>query len=209
MLTAQTKRGARTRQPLRMTESQFVEWAFAHRDVRAEWEDGRVVIMAPVSNEEDDLNGWLLSVMRFLVEQRDLGVMKGPNFMVRFASQKRRRLPDAMFISKARQSWLRTNHLEGAPDLVIEIVSRDSQTRDRRKKFLEYEKAGVREYWIVDPLSKTVEVYGLHRGKFVDVACEKGIWKSAVLTGFFLNEAWLWRRPLPLMSEVFKAWGLS
>lgn len=163
--------------------------------------------MAPVSNEEDDLNGWLLSVIRVFAEQKDLGVVKGPEFMVRFARQKRRRLPDLMFIAKSRQSLLRKNHFEGAPDAIIEIVSTDSQTRDRRKKFMEYEKAGVREYWIIDPLTRTAEQYALRRGKFVEVEPEAGVWHSTTLTGFFLKESWIWRRPLPTLVSALKELG--
>lgn len=48
---------------------------------------------------------------------------------------------------------------EGAPDMVIEIVSPSSQHRDYLIKLLKYRAAGVREYWIVNPISQTVQVY--------------------------------------------------
>jgi Uma2 family endonuclease len=55
---------------------------------------------------------------------------------------------------------------KGAPDLVIEILSPSTQRHDRVTKFNLYQEAGVREYWIVDPLSKTVQVYVLENGIF-------------------------------------------
>ncbi|MCL1844316.1 MAG: Uma2 family endonuclease [Defluviitaleaceae bacterium] len=55
----------------------------------------------------------------------------------------------------------------GAPDLVIEVLSPGTTKRDRRIKFLKYEQAGVREYWIVDPGNKTVETYVLENQKLV------------------------------------------
>ena len=127
-----------------MTEREFVAWAYAGENIRAEWENGKVITRAPVSAAEDDLNNWLLSILRMFCEERHMGTVKGSQFMVRFARQKRRRMPDLMFISKARQNLIKPTHLEGAPDVAFEIVSADSQTRDRRKKFLEYQKAGVR-----------------------------------------------------------------
>ncbi len=52
----------------------------------------------------------------------------------------------------------------GAPDWVIEIVSPASEKMDRRIKLLKYRTAGVREYWIVDPLKETVTVYDFEKG---------------------------------------------
>ena len=55
----------------------------------------------------------------------------------------------------------------GAPDLVIEILSPSSGNRDRLLKFNKYLQAGVREYWIVDPESRVVEVHTLESGRYV------------------------------------------
>jgi Uma2 family endonuclease len=48
---------------------------------------------------------------------------------------------------------------KGSPDLIIEILSPATARKDLKEKFLRYERAGVREYWIVDPLGKIVTVY--------------------------------------------------
>jgi Uma2 family endonuclease len=131
--------------------------------------------------------------------------------MVRLAKQRRRRVPDLLFVSKERSHLLRPNHLEGAPDLSVEIVSPDSQSRDRRDKFAEYEAAGVREYWIVDPLSRTVEAYALHAaGKFRLIeATDDGRLASAVLPGFYLRPDWLWQEPLPDVIATLRELGVQ
>ena len=49
--------------------------------------------------------------------------------------------------------------IHGTPDLVVEILSPSTAQNDRIKKKIAYEKYGVKEYWIVDPISKSVEVY--------------------------------------------------
>jgi Uma2 family endonuclease len=187
---------------LQMTEEEFVAWCDS--DTRAEWVDGKVVIMSPSSVEQDDLNTWLLSILRHFLEHHDLGRVFGPNVTARLATQKRRRIPDLFVVLKARLQHVMENHLEGAPDLIIEIVAPESQTRDRREKYFEYEKAGVREYWILDPLSQQLEAYALKRGKYVEIEPEKDIWRSTVLSGFYLKSSWLWRIPLPKLATIEK-----
>ena len=54
----------------------------------------------------------------------------------------------------------------GPPDIAVEVISPSSAKNDRYRKFRLYEKAGVREYWIVDGVNETVEVYALQNGKF-------------------------------------------
>ncbi|MBR2179463.1 MAG: Uma2 family endonuclease [Selenomonadaceae bacterium] len=55
--------------------------------------------------------------------------------------------------------------IHGTPDLVVEILSKSTAIKDRMDKFVIYEKFGVKEYWIVDPFIKSVEVYLLKDGK--------------------------------------------
>jgi Uma2 family endonuclease len=191
-----------------MSEHEFAAWALSNEDARAEWEDGKVILMAPVSDAEDDINGWLSAILRLFVEQRELGVIKGPNFFVRFARQKRRRIPDLLFVASSRKHLIRETYLEGAPDAAVEIVSRDSQTLDRRKKYQEYEKGGVREYWIIDPLSQTLEAYALRRGRYAEIDARKGAVRSIVLPGFYVKPEWLFRRPLPKVLAIQKELGL-
>lgn len=192
----------------RMTEQQFVDWAEGKEDLRAEWVDGEVIIMSPASVEHDQLLIWLFNILHPFVEHHELGMVVGPNVTVRLATQKRRRIPDVLFVSKTRTHLVKENHIEGAPDLVMEVISPESQTRDRRKKYLEYEKGGVREYWILDPLSQRMEAYGLKRGKFVELEQNDKTIASALLPGFYLRSAWLWRRPMPKVLTIQKELGL-
>jgi Uma2 family endonuclease len=186
---------------VRMTEAQFEEWC--DEDLRAEWVDGEIIIMAPANFEHDDLNTWLTTLLRMFIEEHDLGIICA-NVSVRFGALRRRRDPDLFFISKDRQHLMRPTYFDAAPDLAIEIVSPDSQSRDRREKFTEYEKAGVREYWIIDPLSKTAELYRLERKRFLAVEATDGVLPSSVLRGFRLKPGLLWRKPLPKVSTVLR-----
>ncbi len=66
--------------------------------------------------------------------------------------------PDLLFISKERFGILTAKNVQGAPDLVIEILSDNTSRRDKTLKLGIYERSGVLEYWLVDPQRQTVRV---------------------------------------------------
>ena len=70
--------------------------------------------------------------------------------------------PDLLFVSKARQNLITDRAIEGAPDLVIEILSPTTSRSDRVTKAQIYARHHVAAYWIVDPERETVEVYLLN-----------------------------------------------
>ncbi len=95
--------------------------------------------------------------------------------------------PDLLFIAADRLSEILTeDNVQGAPDLIVEILSPSNWLVDRREKFEVYQEAGVREYWIVDTDQRLVEVFVLREGVFTQI----GRWgggekvRSEVLTGF-------------------------
>jgi len=190
---------------VRWTERQFADWSFGRFD--AEWADGEVILMAPVSDAHDDLDTWLITLLRTFVEARRLGVIRH-NMFVRFPGQRRRRVPDLMFISEANRGRIRRTVVEGAPDLIIEIVSPDGQNRDRRDKYLEYAEAGVREYWLVDPLSQTLDAYALRSRKYRAIRPVEGRTESKVLHGFFLRPEWLFGKACRPVAAVLKELGV-
>lgn len=69
--------------------------------------------------------------------------------------------PDILFISKDRLRIIGEKNIEGPPCLVIEILSEETAHRDLIQKKRLYERFGVKEYWIVDPVKERVELYTL------------------------------------------------
>ena len=74
-------------------------------------------------------------------------------------------IPDAMIV--CNPDIITDRRIEGTPDLVVEVVSKSTERKDRREKLETYAKYGVKEYWIVEPRRKSVEVYLLKEGAFV------------------------------------------
>ena len=198
-----------TAAPPRMTESEFVAWCGGFEHARAEWVDGEVVVMSPANRGHVRLNRFLIAVLNSFVEDGDLGEILGPEFVARFHAEGRlrRRVPDLLFVVKERQNLVGPTYLDGPPDLAVEVVSPDSGDRDHDEKYRDYESGGVREYWIIDPEAKTLEAYRLDGGAFRRIEEAGGRVASAVLPGFFLRPDWLWRDPLPRVSDVLRELG--
>src|SRR5688572_29670021 len=92
--------------------------------------------------------------------------------------------PDLLWISAENtEAIIEKNFVRGAPDLVIEVFSPGTVRRDRREKFHLYEKAGVREYWMLDVDEKLLEIWQLQDGRFmlVDVFGVEDECKSPLL----------------------------
>lgn len=194
--------------PERISEQEFERWVLATEGVRAEWVKGAVQMMSPAGFEHFDLNGWLYRLLCEFVEVKKVGGIVGFDCMVRLDGGETRRVPDIVYVSEVRRSLMKPTYFEGPPDLVVEIVSHDSQSRDWREKFLEYEAAGVREYWIVDPMSQRIEAYSPGEdGKYVRIAEVEGRIPSTVLPGLSLRNDWLWANPRPTVSSLLAELG--
>ena len=74
--------------------------------------------------------------------------------------------PDVIVVLNANKAILHDSRIIGAPDLVVEVSSPGTATHDRRKKYDAYAKAGVREYWLADPASHSVEIRILEDGDY-------------------------------------------
>jgi len=148
------------------TYADFLGW---DEDFRAELHDGEVVIMAPpLTAHQEILSNLLFQIMGFL-QGKKCKVFPAP-FGVRLFPKKDRSddtvfEPDIVVICD--QEKLDKHGCNGPPDFVIEIISPSTAKYDRVYKLRKYEKAGVREYWIVDPETKSVQVYTLENGRFL------------------------------------------
>lgn len=162
---------------------------------RYEWVRGRLVEMSPPPSFDNGRHiVFLLEIMDAYAQHHDLGVVVGDHFAQRLGDTVR--IPDVAFFRKAHLDRIKATHSEGGADLVVEIVSPDSGARDRGEKFEEYERAGIEEYWIVDPIRRLAEFYRLNNGLYGRVETDAdGCVQSSTLPGFFVKVAWLWDRP--------------
>jgi Uma2 family endonuclease len=184
----------------------FEEYLTLTTDKKAEWVDGEVVYMTLVSIRHEQLRGFLFFVLKGFVQRHNLGSVFGPETMMRLEEQRRGREPDILFITNNKTRLLREDYLDGAADLVVEIVSPESIGRDRGEKFIEYEAAGIKEYWLIDPHRYQAEFYNLGvDGRYYLMSLDSdGIFRSNVIEEFWLRVEWLWALPneLDVLREL-------
>jgi len=148
------------------TYMDFLDW---DEDFRAELHDGEIVIMAPPVTKHQQVIGELFFQIRSYLEGKSCKVFPAP-FGVRLFPKKDRSddtvfEPDIVVVCDLAK--LDKHGCNGAPDFVIEVISLSTAKYDRVYKLRKYEKAGVREYWIVDPETKSVQVFTLENGRFL------------------------------------------
>lgn len=182
----------------------FEEYLEQSSDTRqCEWIDGVIITMPGASFEHQDLSGFLSSIMRAFVLQKELGVVLYSPFAMKLKSQRRGREPDILFVGKERTRLIKKNYLDGAADLVVEIISPESVGRDRGEKFVEYEAAKIKEYWLIDPTRRQAEFYHLNdEGIYRLADVSKGVFHSEVLPEFFLRVEWLWKKNLSTLGAL-------
>lgn len=179
---------------------------FAAGEGRFEWAEGNLLEMEPTSDEHAREMLFLASAMGYYAEEHDAGEVMPDQFAQRL-DEDTVRVPDVAFFKKSSLGKIKPTHSEGGADLVIEIVSRDSRLRDKGEKFYEYERAGVEEYWIIDPERRRAEFYRLSEGAYEPVLPDaEGKIHSSALKGFFLRVEWLWNRPR--LRDVYRELGL-
>lgn len=100
------------------------------------------------------------------VEKNDLGEVVFAPMDVYF-SETDTPQPDIIFIATDRLDIIGEQMIEGAPDLIMEILSPSTAYYDLKDKKRLYEASGVKEYWIVDPKAGEIEVYELVEGRYV------------------------------------------
>ncbi|HEY3231525.1 MAG TPA: Uma2 family endonuclease [Roseiflexaceae bacterium] len=187
---------------------EFLEWC--DDETHAEWVDGEIMMAPPPNTEHQMIRDFLVKILGVYVEARELGAVISAPYLMRLPSRPSGREPDLLFVSKERANLMTHQLLNGPADLVVEIVSPESIGRDRGDKFVEYEAAGVREYWLIDPLREQAEFYQLGadgRYRLGPVGTD-GIYRSLVLDGFWLRVAWFWQNPLPPVLSLLKELGV-
>ncbi len=187
--------------PQRLTWEEYLR--FGEENTLAEWIDGRVIVLFSGSTKHQEIVGFLQTVIGLFSETHHLGQAFIAPYAMKLNPQRRGREPDVLFVSREREHLIERTFLNGAADLVVEIVSPESVERDSVQKFVEYETAGIREYWLIDYTNQTAVFYQLDQeGHYQAGEISDGVFRSSVLLGFFVRESWFWQERLPTLAAL-------
>lgn len=193
----------------RMTAKDF--FRRAPEDRKAELIDGVMIMPSPPSDKHERLVGFLFTLTRMYGEEKNLGEVRGSRTAVELEEDQAPE-PDVLFVAKERANIIADEGVFGAPDLVVEVLSASTASYDRGAKFRAYERAGVRELWLVDPYGPAgTEFYQRQGNNLKPVMPDAdGIVHSIALPGFKLKTAWLWpQEKFIAVRDALKAMGVG
>lgn len=180
-------------QRLRMSYEEYLAWA--DEDIHAEWVNGEVIVHMPPKIRHQQVVAFLLQLMGLFSQLFQLGRLLPAPLEMRATPDGSAREPDLLFIAQEHLDRLTDARLSGPADLIVEVVSDDSVSRDRSDKFYEYQAAGVQEYWIIDPRPgyERADFYVLDpKGRYQPVPIDPdGRYRSTVLAGFWFEVEWV------------------
>ena len=181
-----------------LTAEDFLEWLEPGRT--ADLIDGEVFMHSPVSIRHARLLNFLDRLLGTYVDRHRLGELFREEVAVRLSSRNAFQ-PDLAFYRAERRRLIQENHVEGPPDLVVEVLSPRTADRDIGPKFAEYEQHGVIEYWVLDPETLAHRFYRRDGELLVEYAEGAAKIESRVVPGFFVLRDWLDPERLPPITE--------
>ena len=182
-----------------LTAADFLDWLEPGR--HADLVDGEVVMHSPVSTRHADLLNFLDRLLGSYADKHDLGILYREVVAVKLSARDVF-LPDLAFYRDDRRHAIKPTHVDGAPDLVVEVLSPTTARRDTGTKFAKYELSGVHEYWILDPETLAHRFYRRDGEELVEYADGEDRIQSGAVEGFVVMREWLDPARLPRIAEA-------
>lgn len=152
---------------------------------KVEFINGNVVIHSPVMWRHSKASFNLANLLNNYVNKHKLGAVCHEKIMITLTRNDYE--PDICFFKKEKAQHFKEDQcLFPAPDLVVEVLSKSTEKNDRGIKYKDYEAHQITEYWIVDPLQKTIEQYQLNDEQQYELTIKStnGIVHSTAVNGF-------------------------
>ncbi|WP_425396643.1 Uma2 family endonuclease [Aeoliella sp.] len=164
---------------------------------RVELIRGRLVMMSPAPRARHQFIGVKLAVVLDAIATEHRGIALASPIDVQL-DEKTVLQPDVVYVRHDKVNLIQ-DRIHGAPDLLVEILSPSTASRDRVTKLELYAKAGVREYWIVDPDSHVIEFHTLDGASYRVTAKDSGEYQSPQFEEVKLDLTTFW-------EEVERRW---
>ena len=147
----------------------YEDYCAAPADERYELLDGELIMVPAPNLKHQMVSAEIYAQLREFIKDRALGTLLYAPCDVLFSDNDVVQ-PDLLFVSRQREHLLRDGQkVQGAPDLVVEILSPSTADRDQGEKLALYARHGVTEYWLVDPIAETVSIHRQRAGVLVPI----------------------------------------
>ena len=178
-----------------------------HAAYYREWVEGTVIDVAPVAMVHERLTRYLNHLFDTYFELNPIGTVFSAPFVMQLDTTHSRREPDIQVVLNRNPGERSDTAMIGPADICIEVVSPESAKRDYGDKFTEYEAAGIKEYWIIDPSRSGAQFYRLNdAGAYIQRLPDvDGHYRSPLLPQFVFHVPTLSTDPLPGPLAIARA----
>ncbi len=188
------------------TDEEFLDWL--QPGIHADLIGGERFMHSPVRLTHARLLNFLDALLRSYIDRKKLGELHREVVAVRLSARDVF-LPDLSFFTTDQVCRLGEVYAAEAPTFVVEALSPSSASRDTGPKFAAYERHGVREYWIVDPIARDHHFFRREGELLIEYAVGEEIVRTESIPGFWLKRSWLDPAHLPevaaCLAEIVRA----
>ena len=140
---------------------EFYDWVTP--DIKAEFIEGEIIVHSPVRSKHNTVLGNISRLIGVFVLSKDLGYIGVKKIMCRFSRNDYE--PDMVFFdATTAKEFIEDQTIFPVPQLVVEVLSKSTEDRDRGVKFQDYESHNVQEYWIVDVKKGEIIAFKMENG---------------------------------------------
>jgi Uma2 family endonuclease len=195
-----------------VTFEEFLEWSLRQEYGKTEYIKGQIYFSQGVTVQHSRVFSFLVCLLGDYLESKKLpGIFLGPKFIMRLADDAHKQTwcePTLLYLSDFKKEQLHETHLEGAADLVIEVISQKNKKRHYELKYTEYESAGVTEYWSINLLENKTTFYRLNsERKYQEISVDaNGLFTSEVIDGLRTSPTWFLESEMPRLKPIRDSW---
>jgi Uma2 family endonuclease len=171
-------------------------------EMHYEWVDGVLLKIPPTTLRHHDMRHFLRTMLDVYISLNPIGQVITAPFLMKLGRSYRE--PDIQLTTQKNLHRLSEYMLDGAADIAIELVIQESRATDLGDKFLEYEAAGVQEYWAIDCERDMSFFYRLQpSGQYAQMLPDsQGFYQTPILPKLKLHVPTLWLDELPHLIET-------
>ncbi len=174
-----------------VSEEKF--WEISNEDTNFELLNGVLYINSPANREHEEIFKYLLIIFSYYLETIEKGKVYGSRFAMRLSPTWIPE-PDLMILLPPNYDKIKETRVEGAPDLVVEILSKSTKDVDIQKKLPKYLMEGIKEVWMINPMNKEIEIFWENESRtWQEENIEESV-ISVVLPKLNFRPKWLWHR---------------